>query len=197
MVASPSVDDGQSPFAGSPTFPRTPAPRGSNSTITGIRRRRSDSAPLPVVASPATTVSTPELYQPGQGNDDSPSISNGASGSMLGEDEDHDLEEDDEFLDDGDEEYDDEDDLGGEAGGEDIDALRLGSMFSGGDEDVDGSDGEIGIVREEEDLLAGFRKDGFIEEEGEEDGEESGVVVGSKGLGIGEDPVVEGGERLK
>lgn len=105
----------------------------------------------------------------------------GATGSLLDgdddeeeedEEDDRDLEEDEEFLDDGDEEYDDEDDLGpeddraGERRG-----LASGTLMLDGDEDG-ASDGEIGIVRDEEDLLEGFRKDGFGGEQVAEEDED-------------------------
>ncbi|KAL7417025.1 stress-activated map kinase interacting protein 1-domain-containing protein [Mrakia frigida] len=204
FVTSPSLIEGQSSF-GESSSPRTPAPRGSNTTITGGHRRRSDSAPLPTVTSPTTSVSTPEVYRPSPGEDEtsvSASVSNGASGSLLdeeGEDEDRDVDEDEEFLDDGDEEYDDEDDLGVDERASGVDRLPLGSMLSGGDDDVDASDGEVGIVREEEDLLAGFREDGFIEDQEEEE-EEGGdaVVAGSVGsVERGREQVAEGVDRPK
>lgn len=78
-----------------------------------------------------------------------------------------------------------------------VDRLPLGSMLSGGDDDVDASDGEVGIVREEEDLLAGFREDGFIEDQVDEEGGDV-AVVGSSGLVEPDaDQVVEGVDRSK
>lgn len=157
------------------------------------------------MTSPTTSVSTPEVYRPSPGEVEtsvSASVSNGASGSLLdeeGEDEDRDVDEDEEFLDDGDEEYDDEDDLGVDERASGVDRLPLGSMLSGGDDDVDASDGEVGIVREEEDLLAGFREDGFIEDQEEEE-EEGGdaVVAGSVGsVERGREQVAEGVDRPK
>lgn len=145
--------------------------RISDSTVpnaTVLRRRRSDSEPLPAIPSAPTSpgFAPPQEFEQASTEDgQSVSVSDLQSGpneSIDGEGE----EDEEEYLEavDGDEEYDDFEQDGLMIGG-----LGLGSMFLGGE---DGSDGELGIGREEEDMLEGFRADGFGGEQLEEEVED-------------------------